>query len=130
MIRSIEFHVASDELGQLSRGHLCKIHLPQIDGLFEIADIGDETIMNGQLVRKIKFRSFCFIAEGPDEWWPDEIGINEVKEMNGCPCAKSCCDDPDVVGVEHDCDETSDDFCEEFCYSQCLNCGAQCGCEV
>lgn len=53
----------------------------------------------------------------------------ELVKIRGCPCSQDCCDDPDIVTPDHDCDETAD-FCEDCCYSQCLNCGAQCGCEV
>lgn len=48
----------------------------------------------------------------------------------GCPCTKTCCDDPDVIDIEHDCEAADDEFCDDCCGCACANCGGQCYCDV
>ena len=47
----------------------------------------------------------------------------------GCCCSDDCCDEPDIVAVEHDCDE-DDCACDENWCKECRNCGCYCPCDV
>ena len=49
----------------------------------------------------------------------------------GCPCEGTCCNDPEVGGIEWDCQCDPDDcYCDQNWWLECRNCGACCGCNV
>ena len=50
-----------------------------------------------------------------------------IKNENGCPCLKDCCDESDIHNPAHLCDE---DFCEECYRSECSTCGQSCYCDL
>lgn len=55
----------------------------------------------------------------------------ETEVRAGCPCGErgDCCDDPQPVPYEHECDEI-DEFCEDCYATECTTCGRVCHCGV
>lgn len=50
--------------------------------------------------------------------------------VEGCPCGRTCCDDPEPErGHELFCD-CGRDYCDFNWWVRCSSCGAQCGCDV
>jgi len=47
-----------------------------------------------------------------------------------CPCSRTCCDDPDVMSGDHDCDDECEDICEYSYEVVCKNCGDSCCCDL
>ena len=58
-----------------------------------------------------------------------QVALFEQDEQDGCPHEFSCCSDPKIGGVDHDCGN-DDCSCDENYMSECASCGAVCGCEV
>lgn len=58
-----------------------------------------------------------------NDWGNEAVVVND----KGHPCSNDCCDRPDLITPEHECDE---DFCE-MCYGlECITCGSTCFCEL
>lgn len=56
-----------------------------------------------------------------------------MNNENGCPCDRTCCDDPDPGGLSemnHACSEDEECYEDEHYMTECFNCGSICNCEV
>lgn len=51
-----------------------------------------------------------------------------IKNENGCPCAKDCCDYSNTYTPIHTCPE--DAWCDECFREECKVCGAACYCNI
>jgi hypothetical protein len=51
-----------------------------------------------------------------------------MSKQDGCPCGDTCCDNPDVDRLEHEC--PTDEFCEDCYASHCNNCHRTCWCDL
>lgn len=53
-----------------------------------------------------------------------------MKNEDGHPCSKDCCDNPQTFTPDHDEPEDPDEFCED-CYGlECESCGEVCLCDL
>lgn len=56
-----------------------------------------------------------------------------MSHINGCPCNKTCCDNPDpgsLSEMSHECLDSKDCYEDEHYMTECGNCGKRCNCEV
>ena len=49
--------------------------------------------------------------------------------QDGCPCGRDCCNNPQVINPEHEC-ENHDGICEDCFVSECESCGKTCCCDL